>query len=261
MIRKSHSSWQELLANPRPGDHIVQLYQDDVFHAEAVSQFALEGVIKGESVILVATPDHWTNIAAQLRTKGVDPDQLKERGQLSVFDALDTLPKVMSGAMPDEAVFTALGRGAVEKARCEGRFPQVRWWGEMVGVLHEQGLPAASERMDRLFDDLTIDCQLKSFCSFRLDKLDPAIYHETFGALCRTHSHVIPTRDYVGHRMVVNRAIGEVLGSIDGALLRSLTSWNDEIPNMPSSHALLLWVKATMPERFPDVLSRASALQ
>ena len=88
------------------------------------------------------------------------------------------------------------------------------------------------------------------FCSFLMDKFDPKIYNEAFGNVCRTHSHVIPADDYAQHRMTVNRAIADVIGEIRGPLLKSLVSWNSVPAFMPSSQAMLLWLRDRMPEHF-----------
>jgi hypothetical protein len=41
--QKGHASWQELLASPAPGTHILQIYDNDEFLASAVAFFAAEG--------------------------------------------------------------------------------------------------------------------------------------------------------------------------------------------------------------------------
>jgi hypothetical protein len=89
-----------------------------------------------------------------------------------------------------------------------------------------------------------------------MDKYDPCIYDEAFGNICRTHGHVIPTDDYSGHRHAVNAAIADVIGPIEGRLLRSITSWKGSAAGMPSSQSVLLWVKETMPSHFREVLER-----
>jgi hypothetical protein len=94
-----------------------------------------------------------------------------------------------------------------------------------------------------------------------MDKYDPKIYDEAFGNVCSTHSHVIPADDYARHRVTVNRAVAEVIGEIKGPLLQSLVSWKDAPSLMPSSQALLLWVRAHLPRQFDSVLARARELE
>jgi hypothetical protein len=77
--------------------------------------------------------------------------------------------------------------------------------------------------------------------------------------MCCAHTHVIPAEDYVRHRLAVNRAIAEIIGEIEGPLLQSLLSWNGLSCDLPTSQALLFWVRETLPEQFPPVLARAKA--
>ena len=257
MNRKS-SSWKELLANPGPTGHIVQLYQDADFYGEAISHFAAEGLARGESIIIVATGPNWANISGRLITKGLTPDELFRRGQLTLLDAETTLPKFLVGGMPDAKTFKDLAAATIERARAEGKFPRVRWWGEMVNLLYIAGNQSGSTRLEELFDDVAHEQSISIFCSFLMDKYDPEIYDRAFGDVCRTHAHVIPAEDYALHRKVVDRAVGEVIGPIEGPLLRSLVSWaRGRAAGMPESQSTLLWVRDAVPTKFDEVLACA----
>lgn len=91
MHPKASSSWRDLLADPGPDGHIVQLYQNAEFYSEAISHFAAEGSVRGESIIIVATAPNWENISARLTRKGFDIADLSQRGQLTLVNADDTL--------------------------------------------------------------------------------------------------------------------------------------------------------------------------
>jgi hypothetical protein len=254
------TSWRKLLAEPGDDGHIVQLYQDEDFYGEAVSHFAAEGLVRGESIILVATQPNWKNISARLRAKGLDLEELFRQGQLTLLDAQATLPKFMAGNLPDGGVFKPLAKQTIAKARAGGKFPRVRWWGEMVNVLYVEGNKQGSHRLEEFFDEVAHEESIAIFCSFLMDKFDPKVYDEAFGNVCSTHSHVIPTDDYARHRITVNRAIADVVGEIRGPLLQSLVSWKNVPSRMPSSQALLLWLRERMPEHFAPVLARAREL-
>jgi len=70
---------------------------------------------------------------------------------------------------------------------------------------------------------------------------------------------VIPADDYVRYRLAVNRAIAEILGEIKGPLLQSLLSWKGLACDLPSSQALLFWIRETLPDQFHSVLARVKA--
>jgi hypothetical protein len=253
------SDWKQLLADPGPDGHIVQLYQDADFYSEAISHFTAEGLVRGESIILVATGPNWVNISARLENKGFHIPELFDRGQLTLLEAEETLPKFMTGGLPDGKIFKPLARETIQGARQGGRFPAVRWWGEMVNVLYVEGNGKGSTKLEEYFDEVAHEETIAIFCSFLMDKYDPEIYNEAFTNVCCTHSNVIPTNDYESHREAINRAVAEVLGPIEGRLLRLLTSWSRDASGMPSSQAMLLWIKDTMPSHFREVLQRAKA--
>lgn len=256
-VGMENSDWKRLLADPDPDGHIVQLYQDADFYGEAISHFAAEGLVRGESIILVATRPNWVNISGRLKSKGFDLPTLFDRGQLTLLDATETLPKFMATGIPDGNIFKPLAQQTIEKARRGGTFPRVRWWGEMVNVLYVDGNGQGSTRLEEYFDQVAHEETISIFCSFLMDKYDPCIYDEAFGNICRTHGHVIPTHDYSSHRDAVNAAIADIIGPIEGRLLRSIVSWSGSTTGMPSSQSMLLWVKEAMPAQFREVLERA----
>ena len=96
MTTATNTSWRRLLSDPGEDGHVVQLYQDDDFYGEAISHFAAEGLVRGESIILVATKPHWQNISGRLRGRDFDVDALFRQGQLTLLDADDTLPLFMA---------------------------------------------------------------------------------------------------------------------------------------------------------------------
>jgi hypothetical protein len=261
MHAQTNAPWKRLLAEPGENGHIVQLYQDDEFYGEAIAHFAAEGLVRGESIILVATKPHWNIISQRLRGRGVRPEELFRAGQLTLLDADETLPKFMRGNIPDGTIFKPLARSTIARARCDGKFPRVRWWGEMVNVLYVDGNPRGSTRLEEFFDEVAHEENIAIFCSFLMDKFDPRIYDEAFGNVCRTHSHVIPAADYAQHRDTVDRAIADVVGDIRGPLLKSLATWSEASTMMPASQALVLWLKDHMPQRFDAVLERARNLE
>jgi hypothetical protein len=260
-LQKPTTSWRKLLSEPGENGHIVQLYQDEEFYGEAISHFAAEGLTRGESIILVATKPHWQNISGRLRGKGFDPEALFRQGQLTLLDADETLPKFMLGNLPDGDIFKPLAIQTIARARAGGKFRRVRWWGEMVNCLYVDGNVRGSNRLEEYFDEVAHEENIAIFCSFLMDKFDPKIYDEAFGNVCSTHSHVIPVDDYAHHRITVNRAVAEVVGDIKGTLLQSLISWQKSPSLMPSSQALLLWVREHLPQHFEPVLARARELE
>src|SRR4030095_13879815 len=207
--------WKKWLPEPDCDGHLVQIYDDEDFFGEAVAHFAAEGLVRNEAVSLAATPSHRENISGRLTSRGLDLPSLSGQGQLTLLDAEETLPNFMVAGLPEPATFTMIARSTIEKVRAGGRYPRVRWWGEMVNVLYAQGNPAGSMRLEELFNEVAREAKIAVFCSFLMDKFDPAIYEGDLQNVCRTHGHLIPTPDDARHRDCVDRAFTEVFGPLD----------------------------------------------
>jgi len=243
-----NSSWQSVLASPPRASHILQIYDGDDFLAAAVAHFAAAGLHAEEAVLLTGTKDHLGRIGHALRAAGVDAASAGRNGQLMLSDVHESLVHVVPN-------------GCLDQALSDTRFTGVRWWGEVTNTLHHAGNPEAGLHAEKLADAAARKYGATVFCSFLCDKFDAQGYDDVLQNLCCLHSHVIPAEDYVQHRLVVNRAIAEVLGDIRGTLLQSLTSWKGLGCDLPSSQALLFWVREALPTHFDAILERARVYQ
>jgi hypothetical protein len=256
-----HASWQELLAAPPPASHVVQICDSSDFLVAGVTLFATEGLRAGQAVLLFGTQAHLLAVHRALAAAGADPDAALRAGQLSVSDAHEAVAAVMVDGRLDPARVDAVAGGTLRKLKADARFTGVRWWGEVSNLMHAQGDTQAALAAEALADALTKRLGARLLCSYCLDKFDADAYDGVLKDVCAQHSHAIPTADYVRHRLAVNRAVAEVIGDIKGPLLQSLLSWKGLGCDLPSSQALLFWLREAMPEKFRDVLSRAKAYQ
>src|SRR5919205_346142 len=192
----NNAAWGDLLEKSGPPDHIVQLYQDDEFLGRAVCRFAAGTLANGEGLILVPTQAHWEAFRPRLEAEGVDVKAAQSRGQLTVVDADELLPRFMRDAMPDAPVFLGLAADVIANARGGGRYPKVRWWGEMVNILWEQGNPGASMSLEDQFDRLAHHHEIAIFCSFVMDNFNSEVHSRLLPRLGQNHSHLIPVEDY-----------------------------------------------------------------
>jgi hypothetical protein len=112
---REHREWDCLLADAAPRDHVVQLYQDQDFLNRAVCRFAAAALANGEG------------LRPRLIAEGIDVEAAQERGQLTVVDADELLPRFMHNAMPDSPVFLGLAADVVARDRGGGRYAKVRW--------------------------------------------------------------------------------------------------------------------------------------
>jgi hypothetical protein len=257
----SDEPWYGLLANAAPRDHIVQLYQDQQFLNRAVCRFAAASIANGEGVILVPTVAHWDAFRPRLEAEGIDVRAAEARGQLTIVDADNLLPTFMRDGMPDSPVFMGLAANVVSQARSDGRYPKVRWWGEMVNILWERGEVAASMNLEDQFDRLAQEQDIAIFCSFLMDNFDGDVHARMLPRLGENHSHLIPVEDYARLERAVSDALRDTVGPDESRVLeeRLLSRFPDSF-RMPRSQALLLALRETLPLIADDVLHRSRSL-
>jgi hypothetical protein len=253
--------WGQLLTDAGPRDHIVQLYQDQQFLNRAVCRFAAAAIANGEGVILVPTTDHWEAFRPRLEAEGVNVKAAQGRGQLTVVNADELLPQFMRHAMPDAPVFLGIAADAIARARGAGRYPKVRWWGEMVNILWERGDVAASMSLEDQFDQLAHEHEIAIFCSFVMDNFNGEVHSRMLPRLGENHSHLIPVEDYARFELAVSDALREIVGSDEARVLedRLLAGLPTQF-HMPRPQALLLALRQSLPVVADAVLRRSHTL-
>jgi hypothetical protein len=196
-----------------------------------------------------------------LESEGVDVKAAEKRGQLTVVDADNLLPTFMRDGMPDSPVFLGLARNVISQARGDGRYPKVRWWGEMVNILWERGAVAASMQLEDQFDQLAHEQDIAIFCSFLMDNFDGDVHARMLPRLGENHSHLIPVEDYSRLERAVSDALRDVVGPDESRVLEGqLLSCFAAPLQMPRSQALLLALRQTLPVVADDVLQRSRTL-
>jgi hypothetical protein len=254
--------WDRVVADATAPDHIVQLYQDQNFLSRAVCRFVGAAITSGEGIILCPTDLHWNAFRPRLEADGVDLEAARKRGQLTVVDADDFLPRFMRDGMPDPTIFLPLAAEAVAQARAGGRYPRIRWWGEMVNVLWERGNVAASMKLEDLFDQYVAKGDdVAIACSFLMDNFDGNVHARMLPRLGTNHSHLIPVEDYARLERAVADALRETFGPEEARVVEDrLLSEYRQAFDMPRAEALLLALHQIRPDDADPVLQRSGEL-
>lgn len=253
--------WDRVLADATAPDHIVQLYQDQDFLGRAVCRFGGAALANGESFLLAATLTHWNAWRPLLEAEGVDVEAARERGQMTVFDAEELLSRFMRDGMPHPPTFLGLAADVVRQARAGGRYPRVRWWGEMVNVLWERGNVAASMKLEDLFDQYVAKKDgVAIACGFLMDNFNSDIHARMLPRLGTNHSHLIPVEDYARLGRAVADALREAVGAEARVFEDRLLSEYRQAFDMPRAEALLLALRQVRPAVADRVLQRTGEL-
>jgi hypothetical protein len=247
-------AWQELLKHPSDGDHLVQIYQDERFLAEAVAEYIGAGLRAGEAALLVATPSHRAAFLRQLAAVGIAPEQAIRRGQLRLVDAAECLTRFMRDGMPQWQSFHEVVGALLAELRLQ--YPTVRAYGEMVDLLWSGGQREAAIRLEELWNELAKLQTFSLLCAYCMDNLDASAYGGPLEMVCSAHTHLIPARDYRRFNMAVSQASKQVLDQPLAQMLLSMSASHRPPTQMPLGQATLFWLKKNMPRTADKVLTQ-----
>jgi hypothetical protein len=246
------TNWHDLVRHPAHGDHIVQMYQDDEFLAEAVAEYVVTGLRAGEAAVIIATPEHRAKFVRALEAQG-----FHEGPALKILDAEETLARFMSKGTPQWREFHEVVGGLIAELRLQ--YPTVRAYGEMVNVLWQRGAQEAALRLEEFWNELARLQTFSLLCAYYMDPLDGKAYGGPMEGVCKAHTHVIPARDYARFNEAVAEASRNVLDQPLARMLQSLSASQRPPTHMPLGQATLLWLMRNMPRTADKVLNEARA--
>jgi hypothetical protein len=247
----------ELLQRPAPGDHIVQLYQDEADLGDALARFVASGLSLGQGVVVLGSTARWQALGARLRAGGIDTHGAVVRGQLRLFGAKVVLSSCMSHGVPDRLAFNEALGGILGLVRT--RYPVLRVFGEFTDQLWADGKRAAAEAIERFWTALPEAHALSLLCACPLDSLDGRAYDGALQRMCALHTHLVPARDCNAFNEAVSAAIREVLEPQLVGMLHALSAQNRPSTQMPMGQAVILWLHQHMPRTAERVFARARA--
>lgn len=247
------NQWQQALQRPAPRDHIVQVYQDQRYLADAVGEYIGTGLARGEAAIVIARPEHNAAFLADLERRGANPQRAQARAQLVVLDAQETLDKFMVDGWPLWTDFRECVGGLISRAG--ERFPAVRAYGEMVDILWQKDSRETAIALEGFWNELAKIESFSLFCAYRMDPLDNTVYGGPLESVCGVHTHLIPTREYEELDTLVHEASNELLDPKLAGMLLSISAAERIGTKMPQGQATLLWLQRNMPRTADKILA------
>ena len=207
---------------------MAQLYSDPEFLVETAAQYLGTGLGLGEAALVIARPQHRARFARALERDGLCPSPA-----LRMLDATDGLP--------EWTAFHQTMGGTIAELRLQ--YPAVRIYSEMADV-----------RLEEFWNELGKLQTFSLLCSYGVDLLEAGSYGAALDALCRCHTHLIPTRDYARFNDAVSDAAEEVLAQPLAQMLLKLAASHRPATEMPLGQAALIWLKQNMPRTADRVL-------
>ncbi|HJU88968.1 MAG TPA: ATP-binding protein [Gemmatimonadaceae bacterium] len=177
--------------------HSVQFYDDDQFLTAAVSEFMADGLANSQAVVAIATRAHCDAFGINLRSRGIDLDEQRESGRLTMLDARETLETFMIDKVPDASRFQMLVGGVLERSSRHSGGALVRAYGEMVDLLWKDGNADGAIRLEELWNELAAQHAFSLLCAYSMASFYTSDAVSRFEDICRTHTHVVPTEAYL----------------------------------------------------------------
>ena len=171
-----------------PCEHILQIYQSEDEFIDTLEGFVTSGFRAGESVIIIATPEHLRALNDRLRKQQWDLFSLILEDQYIPLSAEDALGQFMIKGWPDQNLFYHLLTNLLSRGRKQGR--RVRAFGEMVALLWAQGHTGATVHLEHLWTQYCESEQFSLFCAYPKSGFTEDA-NESLAQICKCHSKTI----------------------------------------------------------------------
>jgi hypothetical protein len=174
--------------------HLVQFYSGTERLAESLSSIFTDPLMNGETVVVVAAPDHRDALDTALADAGVNLTAEYRSGRYVGVDVEQALGMFMTPVGPDLELFRSTIGSTIELAR--RRTGSVNTYGEFVGVLAERGDLAAALEVESWLDRMLQSHPFRLLCGYPRDivgEISPA-----FDSICATHEAVVVGREPAG---------------------------------------------------------------
>src|SRR4051794_28545334 len=113
-----------------------------------VGRFLWEGLLRGDGLLVIAAPERRQSLTDHLARLGADVGCARNEQQLVLLDAEETLSGFMTGGRPDQSRFRIAVGEALQSVRPRVPGGTICAYGEMVGILWEQGQRTAAIELE-----------------------------------------------------------------------------------------------------------------
>lgn len=169
-------------------NHIVQVCQDDIFQAEAITSYIQEGLLEDEAVIIYAKPSLRKTVIKKLEQLGFDVGNCKRRGQLKFFDVELTLLSFYSEGIFYESNFQDFIGCSLRDLR--SRFGKVRIFCEMFNILWKGAEYQTAMKLEACWKNLSRQFEFSLLLSYSFNEPDPENLEKAVKLICQYHQHL-----------------------------------------------------------------------
>ena len=169
-------------------NHIVQLFDTIQTRARTIGRYVADGLAAGDTVVVVAQPQHWKPIAERIAALGHDVNRAIQEERLTMLNAGAILKQFMVGASPDWMLYRQVVGSLMR--RLSDKHRPLRIYGEMVDLLAADHNFSGAQRLEEFWNLLGVEIPFTLFCGYASSHFAT---HQSASALelvCRSHSEV-----------------------------------------------------------------------
>jgi anti-sigma regulatory factor (Ser/Thr protein kinase) len=171
------------------GEHVVQFYDDDGNLARAVGDYLARGVADGDQAVVIATDAHRREFEAVMAASGVDLEQTERDRLVLWLDAHATLEQFVSEGEVDADAFRDVVGSLMRQL--SGGGGAVRAYGEMVGLLWDDGNVLAAIELEKLWNALARELHFSLWCAYHTRSVAGEEHADALHEVCRQHTAVV----------------------------------------------------------------------
>ncbi len=153
-----------------PAAHLVHFYSTPEGLAQSLCGFFAEPLKRGESVVIVAKPEHRRAVDAALRQAGVDLAAEIRAGRYQSMDATETLASLLEDGQLSPDLFHRQARAIVVEAR--RRTGAVHVYGELVSTLVARGDIVGALQLEELLAEFLREVPFPLVCGYPREALE-----------------------------------------------------------------------------------------
>jgi hypothetical protein len=153
-----------------PAAHLVHFYSTPEGLAQSLCGFFAEPLKRGESVIIVARPEHRQALDAALRDAGVDLAAELRAGRYVSLDVTETLDAFLVDDRPNQELFDKQAAALILGAK--KRTGVVHAYGELSAALMMRGDIVAAMEFETMWDELVREVPFPLVCGYPRDALE-----------------------------------------------------------------------------------------
>jgi hypothetical protein len=169
------------------GSHCVDFYEPNLFPSKHVADFICEGISEDESIVVLASKDHTTQIEREIESLGLHVRSLRSAGLWSVVNT-DTLLRALQSGISIERLIANAINPTFQMTREQSPTGRIRIYGEFADVVFKLGMPDACLELERYAMQIASENVADIYCGYSTDSFPEAGHAKQFTKVCLLHN-------------------------------------------------------------------------